>query len=255
MLDPKPGHELAPNVSIWIHMDPGQIARIQPHSRISSGCSPTSRDFLWIYSPRQHRIGLSVQRFSNIIQYLVIEVEWVYTWRLVGTVSKNAGQENCSGSVPWHPGDHSTVISNQIVGLFGDPCLFGIRIRGFPKMLLPPNHPNFNNFNRILHYKPSSSWGAPMMETSISVENSTVSSNGAHPWEKAWKKPGCVDSIRKRNVLGRSKASMFVVELPFWSCSTRVLQCFVVINNPHCVNYIYIHTHIHTHIIVHEICV
>ena len=97
-----------------------------------------------------------------------------------------------------------------------------------------------------------------MMETSISVEHSTVSSNGAHPWEKAWKNPGCVDSIRKRNVLGRSKASMFVVELPFWSCSTRVLQCFVVINNPHCVNYIYIytyHTHIHTHIIVHEICV
>ena len=154
-------HQMFPYGSIWIQV---RLLEFSPIAESPVVCSPTSRDFLWIYSPRQHRIGLSVQRFSNIIQYLVIEVEWVYTWRLVGTVSKNAGQENCSGSVPWHPGDHSTVISNQIVGLFGDPCLFGIRIRGFPKMLLPPNHPNFNNFNRILHYKPSSSWGAPMME-------------------------------------------------------------------------------------------
>ena len=55
---------------LWIHMDPGQIGIIA-----ESPVAAQHPEIKWIYSPRQHRIGLSVQRFSNIIQYLVIEVE------------------------------------------------------------------------------------------------------------------------------------------------------------------------------------
>ena len=180
----------------------------------------------------------------------------MYTWRLVGTVwktpDKKIAMDQCPDTLATVPQWWATKLWGSLV----THAFLGYIFGGFQKCCYPPIIQILIILIGFSIMNPPALGVPPWWKPPFLVRKFHCFVKWSPSLGESMKNPGCVDSIRKRNVLGRSKASMFVVELPFWSCSTRVLQCFVVINKSAlCQLYIYIHTHIHTHIIVHEIWV